>query len=57
MKTTNQWRFFENFQNVKSLCANVVPPSGRLSGDDSDLKLTSFCVTVSLRSILFSLKK
>jgi len=46
-----------NFQNVKSPCANVIPHNGRHSGDGSDLKLTSFRVTVSLRSILFSLKK
>jgi len=44
-----------NFQNVKTPCANVILPYWRLSGDGSDLNLTSFRATVSLLSILCSL--
>jgi len=46
-----------NFQNVKSTCANVKPPIESFLTAVLVQNLTSFCATVSLRSILRSLKK
>jgi len=55
--TCKSVEILSNFQNVKSPCANVKPSYWSLSGNGSGLNFTSFCATVSLRSILSSLKK
>jgi len=57
MKHYKSVEILSNFQNVKSICANVKRAYWRFFGHSSSLNLRFFRATVSLRSILSSLKK
>ena len=57
MKHYKSVEILSNFLNVKSTCANVEPPIESFLATILVQNLTSFRMTVSLRSILRSLKK